>query len=378
VLLATAALESNLAYLSQVAVRFADKCPKNFISPQIDYLQGIQETIDDKGHIVKRPIKQSLVARLETVPALLSRAIGRKYELPVDSAGFRKLQRTIERRDAIVHPRWDKYVVDSGWWEAAEALDAVELYLDSVSSCMHPYLVGYFTVLYTIPGNDKHEVAVGHRTYGKRGPNRKISSMDEVGIHNVLLNEWFDSMILAHIAFGHDCEKDSEGSMLTRAALVLMYGMLDAQLAVVSQWRMHENQEAFHEAEILFLNEFAVGVGHDGEVWVGDDPHSFKTRIKAIPAILSRRVDHKEFNIDLGTQWGERLLQGQIIRNKVMHSVMGEQMPRVSKAELLASANAIYEYFAALRKNVPLSFEYVSTLLDGAQKFVNQWPDVRP
>jgi hypothetical protein len=242
---------------------------------------------------------------------------------------------------------------------------------------MHPYMVGYFSVLYTIPGQDKHEVAVGHRTYGKKGPNRKISSMEEVGIDKVLLNEWFDSMILTHIAFGHDCEKDSAGSMLTRAALVLMYGMLDAQMAVVSQWRMHENPKVFHEAEVLFLNEFAAGVGHDGEVWVGDDPHSFKARIKAIPAIISRRVDHKEFNIDLGTQWGERLLRGQNLRNKVMHSAIGEPMPRVSKAELLSSAKAIYDYFGELQKKVPISFGYVSVLLDGAQKFIKQWPDVR-
>jgi hypothetical protein len=41
----------------------------------------------------------------------------------------------------------------------------------------------------------------------------------------------------------------------------MLYAMLDAQLSVVSQWKMHENIRAFGETEILFLNEYGVGVG---------------------------------------------------------------------------------------------------------------------
>lgn len=55
-----------------------------------------------------------------------------------------------------------------------------------------------------------------------------------------LVNEWIDSFMLAHLAFGHDTEKDSKGNMLTRAGLVLLYAMWDAQLAVVSEWKMRE------------------------------------------------------------------------------------------------------------------------------------------
>jgi hypothetical protein len=291
ILLACAALESNLAYLSKVAIRFGEKRAELYLPPQTDYLYGVQETIDERGEIVKKPIKQSLLERLEVVPSLLARAVKREYKLPVNSNPFKKLLRTIERRDAIVHPRWDKYVAQSGWWEAAEAIDAVELYLNSIASCMHPHLVGYFSVLYTIPGHDKHEVAVGHRTYGKRGPNRKVVKMGDVGISEVLVSEWFDSVFLTHMAFEHDCEGDSAGSMLTRAALVFLYAILDAQLAVVSQWKMREKPGSFHRSEMLFLDEIAVGIGHDGEVWVDHDEHSFKARIKAIPAILSRRID---------------------------------------------------------------------------------------
>src|SRR5206468_589212 len=97
--------------------------------------------------------------------------------------------------------------------------------------------------------------------------------------------------MLIQLALAHDCEGDSGGSMFTRAALVLLYGMVDAQLSVVAQWRMRERTDAFSEAEVLFLNEYALGVGHDSEVWVGEDHQSFKKRIKAVPAILSRHVD---------------------------------------------------------------------------------------
>ena len=100
---------------------------------------------------------------------------------------------------------------------------------------------------------------------------RTMSTMEEVGILEVLTTEWFDSLLLIHLALGHDCEGDSDGSMFTRAALVLLYAMLDAQLSVVAQWRMRDKPEAFKEAEILFLNEFALGLGSDGEVLVRDD-----------------------------------------------------------------------------------------------------------
>jgi hypothetical protein len=271
----------------------------------------------------------------------------------------------IERRDAIVHPRWDSYVSEGGWWEAAEAIDSVELYLDSVSKALHPYLVGYFHLLYTIPGNDHHEVAVGHRTFGKRGPLRRTSSMGDFGIPHVLTSEWLNPIMLIHLALEHGCEGDSKGSMFTRAAFVLLYSMLDAQLSVVAQWRMRERGTAFEEAEILFLNEYAVGVGHDGEVWVGDDHQSFKKRIKAVPAILARRVEGKEISIDLSKQWGKDLIDGQTLRNKILHSAFGEPLPRITKDELIRCAQAVFSYFDELALKLPVTFEYMKVLLKG-------------
>jgi hypothetical protein len=368
-LLAAAALESNLVYLSGVALQIAEKRPGVLFPPQLRHLKGIDEMVDDNGRVVEVPARQSLGQRLQVVPSLLARAMGRKYELPTNGAAFKKLSRTIERRDAIVHPRWDKYVRQLGSWEAAEAIDAVELYLDSICSSLHPYLVGYFSVLYTIPGHDHHEVVVGHRTFGKRGPSRKMSTMDEVGIPEVLMTEWFDSLLLIHLALGHDCEGDSEGSMFTRAALVLLYAMLDAQLSVVAQWRMRDKPEAFKEVEILFLNEYALGLGSDGEVLVRDDHQSFKKRIKAVPAVLSRRVEGKEESIDLGKQWGKDLLEGHVLRNKVMHSAFGESLPRVTKQELIRSAKALFAYFEDLTVKLPATFQHMKTLLDDKTEF---------
>jgi hypothetical protein len=44
----------------------------------------------------------------------------------------------------------------------------------------------------------------------------------------------------AHLALVRDTEKDSKGNMLTRAGLILLYAMWDAQLAVVSEWKMRK------------------------------------------------------------------------------------------------------------------------------------------
>jgi len=377
VLLAVGALESNLVYLSGIAVEIARQNHGALNPPQLRYLQGVEKTIDENGHIIEKPARQSLDQRLQTVPSLLARVIGREYTLPRGSAGLKKLARAIARRDALVHPRWDKYVTDLGSWEAAEAIDGVELYLDSIANALHPYLVGYFQLLYTIPGLDHHEVDVGHRTYGKRGPKNELRSMDEMGILQVLTTEWIDAGLAVGMAFGHDCEGDSEGSMLTRAALVLLYAMLDAQLSVVAQWRMREKPDAFDEAEILFFNEYAVGVAHDGEIWVGDDYQSFKKRIKAIPAILSRRVERHEESIDLSQQWGQDLLEGHILRNNVMHSSFGKPLPRVTKKELQRYEMAVSAYFEELAKKLPITFHYMEVLLPEMQTLLGKIADIR-
>ena len=368
VLLASAALESNLVYLSGTALRLAEKRPKTLAPAQLRYLKGIEEYVDENGRVKERPMRQSLSDRLRIVPKLLARTASREYELKARSAAFLKLQRTIERRDAIAHPRSDRYVVTLGRWEAAEAIDSVELYLDSISKALHPYMVGYFSVLYTIPGWDHHEVAVGHRTLGKRGPKRMVSTMDEPGILKAATAEWFDAHFLVSMALAHDTEEDSQGSMLTRSALVLLYAMLDAQLSVMAQWRMRENIGRFREAEVLFLNEWASGIGHDGELWLDEDHQTFKSRIKGVPAILGRAVEHREAIVDLSKLWGNDLITGKALRDRLMHPAYGQPLVRVSKTELIQAAKAVFDYFEELTRIWPRTFQYLTVLLQSRPK----------
>jgi hypothetical protein len=124
--------------------------------------------------------------------------------------------------------------------------------------------------------------------------------------------------------------------------------------------------DTFKEAEILFLNEYAVGIGHDGEVWVGEDHQSFRKRIKAVPAILARRVDHREESVDLGKQWGKDLLEGHIQRSRVMHSNFGHSLPRITKQELTRYTKAVLAYFEELRLKLPTAFHHMEVLMDDA------------
>jgi hypothetical protein len=77
---------------------------------------------------------------------------------------------------------------------------------------------------------------------------------------------------------------------------------------------------------VLFLNEAAVGIGYDGEVWIEGSQRSFKKRIKAIPAVLARCVDRNELVVNLGMTWAQDLLNGYSLRSQVMHSLQGKPL----------------------------------------------------
>src|SRR5262245_52012518 len=49
ILLAAAALESNLNYLARLALRFAEIRPNTFSKPHIEFLSGAEDAIDDNG-----------------------------------------------------------------------------------------------------------------------------------------------------------------------------------------------------------------------------------------------------------------------------------------------------------------------------------------
>jgi|SRR5579859_3972754 len=359
IVLASAALEANLAHLSAVGLRFAQVKPDIYTTPQLNFLSGYESIVNERGTVVRRPLRQSLEERLRTIPDLLARAVGRRYALPERSSAIRKLRRTVARRDAIVHPRWNRYMDRAGWYEAAEAVDAVELYLESVHLQLHPYLDGYFVMLGTIPpGWHKNDgVDVGYRTRNKRRRAFPFAQMRDVGMAEVILGEWMDAAMLVSFALDSGVEGDSEGSMLSRAALILLYAMLDAELGIVAQWRIAENPRRFEEPEINFLNEVAVGIGHDGEIKMEEDRQSFKQRIVAIPRILARRVEGREVVVNLGQQWGEQLMKGHELRNRLIHMPIGEPVERVSLIELLTAAKAVKAYFSELVAVSPQVFK---------------------
>jgi hypothetical protein len=140
--------------------------------------------------------------------------------------------------------------------------------------------------------------------------------------------------------------------------------MLDAELAIAAQWQIAEDRTRFEEAEVNFLNEVAIGIGHDGEVTVQEDRQSFKQRIISIPRVLARRAEGRDVQINLGKRWGEQLLQGHEVRNKLIHLPVGESVPRVSLTELLEVAGAVRSYFAELSSVVPQVFGVHAGLLD--------------
>lgn len=363
VILSAAALEANLTHLSDLCLTIARSRQDLYARPQLDFLRGTEEYVNEKGDIRTRPVKQRLEEKLKAVPALLGRAMNRDYQFPSRSAQ-RKLSETIAYRDAIVHPRWDRYVQSLGWYEAAQAIDAIELYLDSVSLQLHPYLAFYSLLLYTIPrGGDKDDVQVAHRTRRRGHPRTGFVSMAEIDITELISREWLEAQMLTEFALESQCEGDSGGSMLTRAALVLLYSMLDAQLSVFAQVYLQSDKFHFEQPEILFFAEMAVGVETDGEIALTESHQHFRQRIAGIPRILARRALGKEVTVHLGDKLGADLLRYKDIRDAVMHPRVGEEPPRVTKDELREAERAIRGYFSQLVTAIPDIFRAYEVFL---------------
>jgi hypothetical protein len=367
VILASAALESNRAHLTLRAQAFAAARPHVYKREQVEYLSGRKTIVTDRGVLKDVALRQTLEERLQVVPDLLARAIDRRYALPRNSTAIRKLRRTIELRDSIIHPRWDKYLPSVSATEAAHAIDAVELYLQSVRQQLHPYLIGYIRSLLTIRGSDKHDMAIGHRTEKRRVSKSNFTTMTSVGIAEVMVQEWMDMVTICGFAFESGCEGDSAGSLLTRVALVLLFAGLDSQLSIVAQWRLHDQGLTFHEAERNFLEENVVGIGEDGEIEIEEDRRSFKERIALAPTILARRVEGREIIIDLGSKWGEQLQKSYLLRNAVVHAPPHKPLERVSLLELRAAAAAVRSYFLELTAKAPETFKAQIELLPSFQ-----------
>ena len=80
IILASAALESNLAHLTLRAQAFGKARPGLYSPEQSDYLAGKQTIITDRGALREIPQRQSLEGRLQVLPDLLARAFDLRYE----------------------------------------------------------------------------------------------------------------------------------------------------------------------------------------------------------------------------------------------------------------------------------------------------------
>lgn len=360
VLLSLAALESNLAYCADLALTLhSAKKGSLYREPEVNFLLGVEEFVTDTGEIRQRAQRQPLRRRLRLIPKLLGRAFGKSYELQDNRPEYQKLLHAIDRRDAIVHPRWDRYLEDLTSEEAAEAVDAVELCLESIMNQLHPYMPGYFPLLV----QEDKEGRIGERTDRGKVLPVKFSSLEDRDLRNALLDEWFDADMMLQLALAHPTEGDSEGSMLTRAALVMMYAMVDAHLSIATLRAFSVHTQFFAESEFRFLLEVFVELGEDGELMLVEDHQSFKSRVVAVPKVLIRRVANRDLQLDVsGVAW-QKFIEYHRLRDKVLHAKPGEHIPRVSKAEMVEAAEAVRAYFDQLATGAPELFDFYKSLL---------------
>ena len=230
-------------------------------------------------------------------------------------------------------------------------------------------MVGYLSVLYTIPGHDKHEMATAYRTGSKRATKFAPIRMDQKDSRETIVSEWMDTLFMIKIALDHPTEGDSNGSMLTRAALILMFGMIEAELAAISYALMTGNIDKFEEPEVLFMLERVVKINDTAEVSMSESKTAFKQRIIAVPQILSRRILGKELEIRKGVRFWQELESFYTMRSRIMHPLANQEFPRVSKDELLQAWKATKSYFAMLKDGAPQLFGFFNELIKSAGQF---------
>jgi len=363
ILLASASVEANLASLSTLGVVLAEKY--DALAPiQIDYLRGTQETIDDRGNARMKAVRQSLEDRLRRVPALLGQIFGIEFKYPDEDIGNTKLGHVFAYRDAIVHPRWQRYLNDVGFREAALAVDAAEWYLNAVATPLAPYLNFYNRLLYDMTNADGSSPGPVARRVEQFPPlDQSFTTMPAVGFGKVAMQEWYDMTLMTEFALDSQCEGDSDGSMLTRAGLVMLYAMLDAQMALNAQNYVYNSNTSFSPGEILFLTETALDLDAEGNVIAEDSHETFKKRMIGIPRVLSRKALGAELTISLGDRMGAGLLRFKDLRDAVMHPRVGEPLPRVTKSELRKAVEAVREYFERLASACPDLFGVYRHLL---------------
>jgi hypothetical protein len=338
ILFAAAALESNLSYYSTLALAIHDAKP-TYKEPEVEYLKAVKMEYTKDAELSTSKEKQPLNERLHLIPTLLGRAFERKFELQAGIRGFERLINTIERRDAIIHPRWDKYPV-VGLADAVDAVYGVLEYIDSVRDQFFPYMVGYLVIMSAygpLVANAASEPA----------PLRFLQLDKYRELVSGLSGDWLDAHIMFDIANMHGTKGDSDGSVLTRAALVFLYSMVSVHLSYIGRLAQIADPTAFSEKEVSYFNEQAYGMSDKGEAVLQPTKHRFENRATILPTIISKKLCPNPLTFNRGISWYQNMFKKYFnMRNGVMHSKFGECLPRVSKPELRESFESVRQYCA--------------------------------
>ncbi|MBB6144308.1 hypothetical protein HNQ77_002260 [Silvibacterium bohemicum] len=270
----------------------------------------------------------------------MGKAFERHFAMPASEPVGDRLRYAIEKRDALIHPSWDRYP-EVGIEDAADAIYGVLEYLETVRQQFHPYLIGYLTVLGSY--FPKVDDLVGQEPLPLRF--RVLKTREE--LIAALTGEWTDAHTLFDVANLHGTEGDSEGSMLTRAALVSIYSMVMAHVSILGRLGVLLNPKLFSEKEINFLNEKDYQWTDEGEMVLDTAKQNFKVRATVAPTLIAKKTSPNALAFTEGTTWFQRMFKVYLpMRNQVMHSKFGESTARVSKLELRAAFEAIRSYAA--------------------------------
>ena len=268
----------------------------------------------------------------------MGRAFDRAFDLDKDFGEAERLQNTIARRDAIIHPTAEQYP-DFRLADARDALSSVLRYVESVRQRLAPYLVGYLVML------QHHTDFLAKFGATASAPLRFQHLVTPTDIINALSREWFDAHTMFDIANLHDVEADSDGSMLTRAAMVLLYSMLNAHLSFMGCLALNLNRAAFTEKETNYFNEVDFEMTSAG-VSIVPQRQPLEDRATIVPSLIAKKLCSTNLNFPRGDKWFQDAFKKYFeMRNRVMHSKFGEYQPRVSKQELRDAFESIRAYF---------------------------------
>lgn len=341
ILFAAAGLESNLSYFSTLALAISEAVSNPiYKEPELEYLRAVQLEYSKNAELSPRNQKQSLKDRLLVVPKLLGRAFQREFQLTAGEYGLERLGNAIERRDAIIHPSWDKYP-DVGLADAVDAVYGVLEYVDSVRLQFFPYMIGYIVMM------SSHAPILADLAEKEPPPLRFRTLNERTELIEALSRDWLDAHMMFDIANMHPTEGDSDGSMLTRSALVSLYSMVSAHLSVLGKLARQLNPDVFTEKEVNYFNEEDYGMSNTGDAVLQLTKQRFEDRATIVPTLISKKLCPNVLNFERGVKWHQKMFKQYLeMRNSVMHSKFGECLPRVSKAELRDAFESAHQYCA--------------------------------